>query len=123
MDTRFHCAYKLRKIIAKNRRHLEDRCDAVRKVLKLNPLHGVVVKGFPGLRKMRVYVPGLAIGSRGGYRLIYRQKTMDQTMHIALLTIYYKGDTEDLNHFEYEDLDELGDQILSTPIDYDWTDE
>lgn len=123
MDTRFYCALRLRKEMAKCRHDLEGRCDTVRKVLKLNPDFGKVIPRYHGLRKMRVNVPELAIGKRGGYRLIYRNRTMDQTMHVVLLTVYFKGDDSDLNDMEYKELDEMAERILSKPMAFDWTDE
>ena len=67
------------------------------KVLGLNPHHGVVVRGHPSLRKMRVKAPGLTTGKSGGYRLIYATRIVDKCHYLALLDLYYKGEQEDLD--------------------------
>ena len=123
MDIRFHCAQKLRRVMVRCRHDLETTCDPIRKVLKNNPDYGPPVDRFSKLRKMRVHVPALNVGKSGGYRLIYRLRRMDQTMHVALLTVYYKGDVADLNDAEYKELEKLSETILSSPLSYEWTDE
>lgn len=122
MDTSFHCTLKLKKVIARNKHRLPAPCDDVCKVLKNNPNYGVVCDRHSKLRKMRVHVPGLNIGKRGGYRLIYRLRPMDEIMHVVLLTAYFKADMEDLSESAYSEIEDLAELILSNPINYDWID-
>lgn len=69
---------------------------------------------------MRLMVPGLNAGKRGGYRLIYRAAMMDEVWHIVFLRAYFKGDAEDLSHDEYRALQDESEAILSSPIEYEW---
>jgi len=89
-------------------------------MLALNPQYGLVVKGHPGLRKMRVKAPGLTTGKSGGYRLIYATAFVDECHHFALLALYYKGDCEDLDADDYSRLRFEAGAILKNVIDYAW---
>jgi len=91
-------------------------------VLALNPDYGVAIPGWRGLRKMRLMVPGLNAGKRGGYRLIYRASMIDEVWHVVFLNAYFKGDKDDLSHAEYAALEAESEKILSSPLDYEWAD-
>lgn len=69
---------------------------------------------------MRLMVPGLNAGKRGGYRLIYRAAMIDEVWHIVFLRAYFKGDAENLTHDEYQILEDESEAILSSPIKYEW---
>lgn len=69
---------------------------------------------------MRLMVPGLNAGKRGGYRLVYRAAMIDEVWHIVFLRAYFKGDAEDLSHEEYRVLEDESEAILSTPLNYAW---
>ena len=86
----------------------------------MNPDHGVATPGWRGLRKMRLMVPGLNAGKRGGYRLVYRATMIDEVWHIVFLRAYFKGDAEDLSHEEYRVLEDESEAILSAPLNYTW---
>ena len=89
-------------------------------MLALNPDYGVAIPRYRGLRKMRLMVPGLNAGKRGGYRLIYRAAMIDEVWHIIFLRAYFKGDAEDLSHDEYRVLEDESEAILFAPIKYEW---
>jgi len=120
MDVRFHCSKRVRHSGKKSKHRVMEACETVQKVLRLNPDYGVSLSGFPLLRKMRVKVPSLNVGKSGGYRLIYREMEMDEAIHVVLLETYFKGDSEDLSHGEYETLIIEAEAILSQPITHDW---
>jgi Protein of unknown function (DUF1044). len=122
MDVVFHCCTKIHRSGKKSKHRVLETCDDVRQVLKLNPLRGVQIPKFDVLRKMRIAVPGLNLGKSGGYRLIYEVREMDEVFHIVFLETYFKGDKEDLTQAEYKVLKETSNQILSNPLEYEWTD-
>ncbi|MGH8019487.1 MAG: hypothetical protein ACREIA_14630 [Opitutaceae bacterium] len=70
---------------------------------------------------MRLRVPGYNIGKRGGYRLVYRAKEMDEAIYIVYLETYSKSDCEDLTHDEYKTLLAEAEAILVQPLFHDWT--
>src|SRR4051812_6010626 len=63
--------------------------------LSSDPDKGVVIPGCGGLRKLRVADPGRGKGKRGGARVIYLH--LDETDTIHLITIYGKGQRDDLS--------------------------
>jgi mRNA-degrading endonuclease RelE of RelBE toxin-antitoxin system len=89
-------------------------------VLSNNPDYGVVVKGTNGLRKMRVNVPSLNTGKRGGYRLIYKALVIDETWTIVFLASYYKGDCDDLDSTEYKMIESEANDIFCRSEDIPW---
>jgi len=120
VDARFHCAHSARRSAKKSKHDLLACCQTLQQVLALNPDHGVAIPGWRGLRKMRLMVPGLNAGKRGGYRLIYRAAMIDEVWHIIFLRAYFKGDIGDLLHDEYRALEDISEAILSSPLDYEW---
>lgn len=120
MDARFHCSHSARRSAKKSKHRILDCCKTLQQVLALNPDHGVAIPGWRGLRKMRLMVPGLNAGKRGGYRLVYRAAMIDEVWHIVFLRAYFKGDAEDLSHEEYRVLEDESEAILSTPLNYAW---
>ena len=120
MDARFHCSHSARRSAKKAKHPILACCKTLQKVLALNPDHGVAIPSWRGLRKMRLMVPGLNAGKRGGYRLIYRAAMIDEVWHIVFLRAYFKGDTENLTHDEYQILEDESEAILSSPIKYEW---
>jgi hypothetical protein len=105
----------------KSKHRVDDACSTVCAVLALNPHYGLVVKGHPALRKMRVKAPRLTAGKSGGYRLIYATAFVDECHHFALLALYYKGDREDLDPDDYSELKSEAAAILGNVIDYSWS--
>ena len=120
MDVRFHCSRRVRHSGKKSRHRVLETCPTVLQVLRLNPHHGVSIPRFHDLRKMRLRVPSLNVGKRGGYRLIYRAMEMDEAVYVVFLETYFKGDCEDLTHDEYKLLNMEAAAILAQPLLYDW---
>jgi len=120
MDVRFHCSKKIRHSGKKAKHDVFSACPDICQVLRLNPYYGLSIPHFHHLRKMRLRVRGLNSGKRGGYRLTYRAKEMDQAVYIVFLETYFKGDREDLTHAEYKLLNDEADRLLSQPLSYDW---
>lgn len=75
-----------------------------------NPLAGVVLRGTGGVRKLR-WSAGTK-GKSGGVRVIYYVHSI--RMPIYLITIFSKGDREDLNDAECNQLEKLA-RKLSLP--------
>jgi len=71
---------------------------------------------------MRVAVPSLRIGKRGGYRLVYRVEHIDELVYVVLLNVYFKGDKPDLSEAEYSVVEQDAEEILASPLNYSWTD-
>lgn len=71
---------------------------------------------------MRIAVPNCNIGKSGGYRTIYRTSIIDEFRYIVFLSVYFKGDQEDLTKEQYSKLLKESDEVLSSPILYDWED-
>lgn len=69
---------------------------------------------------MRVKAPGLTAGKSGGYRLIYATAFVDECRHFALLALYYKGESEDLDPDDYGGLKSEAGTILGNVLDYSW---
>jgi hypothetical protein len=92
------------------------------RVLAGNPEYGVPIPGHGGLRKMRVALPRLRIGKRGGYRCIYRRARIDEIEYVVFLEIYFKGDVDDLSRAGYAQLASEAARILSDPLSVDWED-
>jgi mRNA-degrading endonuclease RelE of RelBE toxin-antitoxin system len=122
MQIAFHCCQKIRKSGKKSKHRVLETCDDVQKVLKLKPDYGQSIPKFDVLRKMRIAVPGLNVGKSGGYRLIYREREIDDVIHVVFLETYFKGDKDDLSDSEYKFIKSVSEEILSDPIAYDWTD-
>jgi len=118
---RFHCTAAIHKAVKKSAHRAGDACPTVLNVLALHPDYGVVVKGHPPLRKMRVKAPGLTVGKSGGYRLIYATARVDEVQHFVLLALYYKGDREDLDRDTYRALVVQAATVLGNVFDYEWT--
>lgn len=120
-DARVHCTAAIHRAVKKSKHRIGVACAKVCKVLALNAEYGVVIKGHAQLRKMRVAAPGLTVGKSGGYRLIYATARIDESQHLVLLALYYKGDREDLEPSEYKALGLEAATILGNVIDYSWT--
>ncbi len=117
---RVRCTSRLQRAARKSKHRIEDACSNVCSVLALNPQYGVVTKGHPTLRKMRVKAPGLTAGKSGGYRLIYATAFVDECHHFVLLELYYKGEREDLEPSDYNRLKVEAAAILGSVLDYPW---
>lgn len=120
MDVRFHCSKRVRNSGKKSKHRVLENCPTVLQVLKLNHEYGEVIQKTNGMRKMRIIAPGLNVGKRGGYRLIYRAEEMDEAIHIVFLDLYFKGDCDDLTKAHYGTLDTEAQSILDMPILHDW---
>lgn len=101
---------------------MDQRCQTLKYVLALNPEYGVPITGYPGLRKMRVQVPGARLGKRGGYRCIYQRARIDEIEYVVFLDVYYKGDTSDLTSGQYRALRAEAEAVLADPLDIEWED-
>ena len=78
-------------------RHLDDDgYAALQAFLSVHPQAGDVVRGTDGVRKIRWSTRGR--GKRGGSRIIYYWLAKEE--HIYLLTVYAKGEKEDLTAAE-----------------------
>lgn len=115
MNAYFHCSNRARKSIKSAKHRIEECCDTLKTVLNVNPNYGVLVKGTK-LRKMRLNVPSLNVGKRGGYRLIYKAEIIDECWRIVFLTSYFKGDKSDLTVSEYAT---ITDEVLKIYSDID----
>ncbi len=120
MDVRFHCSKRVRHSGKKSKHGVMQTCETVQQVLRLDPYRGVSIPRFQDLRKMRLQVPGLNVGKRGGYRLIYRAREMDEAVYVVFLETYFKGDCEDLSAAEYKELATVADAILFQPMLHEW---
>ena len=71
----------------------KDERDALDAFLANDPRAGDLIEGTGGLRKLRWRAQGR--GKRGGVRVIYYH--FDETVPLLLLTIYGKGERDDLS--------------------------
>lgn len=85
----------------------EEIYDLVGK-LAANPEDGDVIKGTGGCRKVRV--AGKGRGKRGGYRTI--TFFSGQNLPLFLITVFSKGECEDLSQSERNSLAKLTSQIV-----------
>ena len=123
MCSRFLCSSSTRKSARKSKHGVLSRCETIRKVLTLNADFGEPLVGFPGLKKMRIALPGLNMGKSGGYRLIYRAEMVDEIWHIVFLAIFFKGDLEDLPKAQYKLLHQKSEDIISDTLSHEWVEE
>ena len=112
----FHCSPATHKSARKAKHAVLHECSTIKQVLNLNPDYGVPIPGFSVLRKMRMAIPAAGLGKSGGYRLIYRKMTIEETTYVIFLSVYFKGDKEDLAHFEYKEILAESDRVFE---DYD----
>ena len=122
MDVRFYCTRGFRQTAGKSDHDVNRYCADVKKVLALNPYYGVSIPGYHVLRKMRVAVPHCNMGKSGGYRIIYRAEFINQSIHIVMLAIYFKGRKTDLTNAEYERIQSESEKIVSDTLLYEWID-
>jgi len=80
----------------------EDR-KAIRDILKIDPLHGAIIPGSGGVRKMRYALPGR--GKSGGARIIHYYKIANDM--VFLLDVYAKNQMENLTQGEINNLKRL----------------
>jgi|694.fasta_scaffold90029_2 hypothetical protein len=120
MDVRFHCGKSAKRSGRKSKHRVLETCPTLMDVLRLNPLYGVVIPRFEGLRKMRLQVPGLNTGKSGGYRLVYSVREMDEAQHVVFLETWFKGEKEDLSFSEYKELEAAASEIFAQPTLFDW---
>lgn len=73
----------------------DDVLRAIQGDLLANPARGTVVPGLAGIRKARADNPARGKGKRGGFRYMYY--FLEYEDEIYLLTIFDKGQQEDLN--------------------------
>jgi hypothetical protein len=86
----------------------------IQKLLLENPQNGDVVPGSGGIRKIRVPDPTRNKGTRGGLRVLFIDLADREVTF--LLTIYGKGDKDDLSPVDKKILRQLVDILKSTPI-------
>lgn len=118
MDIRFHLSHRFYRSVKCSKHNLSVAIDTIQKVLILQPDRGVPIPGHSKLRKVRVGVPG--IGKSGGYRLIYRQALIEETIYISLLEIFFKSESADLSKKEYDTLLSESNNILENHLRFDW---
>lgn len=122
MDVRVGCAPTVLKAAKKSKHHVLEQCATIARVLALNPQFGVVVPGHASLRKMRLQLPSLKIGKRGGYRRVYASRRVDEFIYVLIVALYFKGDMEDLAHTEYATAERTAESILGRVLDFEWSD-
>ena len=88
-----------------------DLLKRIQELILENPEEGATVAGTGGLRKMRVADPTRSKGKRGGLRILYLDLP-DQSVTF-LLTLYSKGEKEDISSDEKKALRELVGQLKS----------
>lgn len=79
----------------------------------MNPDAGAVIRGTGGFRKLRWPDPRRSRGTRGGLRVIYFH--FADAAEVWLVTLYAKGEVEDLSPDEKRRLRGLVDQETSQP--------
>jgi hypothetical protein len=77
------------------RQDADDVLRAIQGDLLASPTRGTVVPGLAGIRKARAENPVRGKGKRGGFRYMYYFLEHDE--EIYLLSIFDKGQQEDLN--------------------------
>jgi mRNA-degrading endonuclease RelE of RelBE toxin-antitoxin system len=85
--------------------------DDLRVLLACNPEFGNKIPGTGGIRKLRVGLESKGKGKRGGARVIYYFHS--QTMPLALLAIYAKGEKIDLTVDEKRELRSLVNEYVA----------
>ena len=89
-------------------RHLgEDRYAELQSHLSRHPTAGALIPGSKGLRKVRWAASGR--GKRGGVRVIYYWLTADD--QIMFLTVYGKGEKENLSAAELKQVVKLIEEL------------
>ncbi len=81
----------------------EEEKQAVVDTVAANPGAGAIMKGTGGARKLRVAKP--ETGKSGGYRVITYYAGED--IPVFLLTVFGKGEKDNLTHEERNDLKKL----------------
>lgn len=92
-----HYAARAKRLLDENDRK------AVRGILSIDPLHGAIIPGSGGVRKMRFALPGA--GKSGGVRIIHYYKALDDM--VFLLDIYAKKQKENLTRGEINEIKRL----------------
>jgi len=105
-DVYIHGDYKIavKKACLKSNDHLE-----ILDELSKYPEHGDPVVGAGILRKLRVKFVSRRIGKRSGLRVIYYYDQI--CSRIWLLSVYYKGDKEDITPQEIRRLEKLAKSL------------
>jgi hypothetical protein len=94
--------------IAATRKMLDDdERDDLIDFVAANPMHGDVIAGTGGVRKMRWALPGR--GKSGGARVIYFFH--DPGMPLFLITAYSKSEMANISHAARNDLKRLVDLL------------
>lgn len=88
----------------------EEELDELIEYLAIHPQAGVIMQGTGGVRKLRWAREGK--GKSGGVRVIYY--IHDENLPLFLLTIYGKGQKENLSKAECNDLARLVKVLSST---------
>jgi len=78
--------------------------------VSLNPLSGVLIQETGGLRKLRWARPGH--GKRSGARVVYYFH--NDTMPLYLLTVFAKGERENMSKAQRNELAKLTTALLKT---------
>ncbi|WP_229733118.1 type II toxin-antitoxin system RelE/ParE family toxin [Sphingomonas psychrolutea] len=86
----------------------EEECDDVKTAIATNPLRGTPIAG--GARKVRV--AGRGKGKSGGYRVVYFFGGGD--IPIFLLTVFGKGEKDNLTKAEQNALAGVGDRLRAS---------
>ncbi|PTS88409.1 addiction module toxin RelE [Sphingomonas sp. HMWF008] len=86
----------------------DEECDDVKTMIATNPLLGTPIAG--GARKLRV--AGRGKGKSGGYRVVYFFGGGD--IPIFLLTVFGKGEKDNLTKPEQNALAGVGDRLRAS---------
>lgn len=87
----------------------EDEIESVVDYLAENPTAGIEMRGTGGCRKVRV--AGRGKGKRGGYRTITFYS--GDVMPVFLLTVFGKGERDDLSTSERNELSKITKAIVT----------
>ena len=83
----------------------------IQRLILENPEEGATVAGTGGIRKMRVEDPQRGKGKRGGFRVLYLD--LPDRSRTYLITLYDKGEKEDVSADEKKVLRELVTHLKS----------
>jgi hypothetical protein len=106
-----HTVVELPEYLRRAERLLSERaCTAIVDYLAAHPKAGVIMQGTGGIRKLRWAREGM--GKSGGVRVIYYYH--DEHMPLYLLTIFGKGERDNLTRAEQNALRRLVRTLIDT---------
>jgi hypothetical protein len=97
----------------------DEEYRSLQEMLLVAPESGAVIPGCGGLRKVRFGETARGRGKRGGIRIVYLH--IPQAQRIDLITIYSKGEREDLSADDKRALRHLAAEARKEAIRQMWT--